>query len=63
MTARGVVTLCDEHYLPGLIRLHESVHTSHPCPIVCFDAGTAHWQEATRPIMAAATPHASALVT
>lgn len=39
MTARGVVTLCDEHYLPGLIRLHESVHTSHPCPIVCFDAG------------------------
>jgi hypothetical protein len=36
---RGVVTLCDEAYFPGLLLLHESIQTSCPCPIVCYDAG------------------------
>jgi hypothetical protein len=36
---RAVVTLCDSHYYPGLVRLHESIATSFPCQILCYDAG------------------------
>lgn len=36
---RGIVTLCDSNYFPGLLMLYKSVQESDPCPIVCFDAG------------------------
>jgi hypothetical protein len=39
MRERGVVTLCDGNYFPGLLQLHASIQTSHPCPVVCYDAG------------------------
>jgi hypothetical protein len=39
MIDRGVVTLCDENYYPGLIRLHTSIQTSYPSTVICYDAG------------------------
>lgn len=39
MIERGVVTLCDSNYYPGLMRLHGSIQTSDPCPVLCYDAG------------------------
>ena len=39
MQPQGVVTLCDEHYFPGLLALHASIQTSHPYPLACYDAG------------------------
>lgn len=36
---RGVVTLCDANYYPGLLELHRSIRTSAPYPIVCYDVG------------------------
>jgi hypothetical protein len=39
MTERGIVTLCDRNYFPGLLQLHASVQTSHPCRVICYDAG------------------------
>lgn len=36
---RGVVTLCDQNYYPGLLQLHASIQTSYPCPVICYDAG------------------------
>ena len=39
MTERGVVTLCDGNYFPGLLKLHASIQSSHPCRVVCYDAG------------------------
>ena len=39
MTERGVVTLCDRNYYPGLLQLHASIQTSDPCRVVCYDAG------------------------
>ena len=36
---RGVVTLCDQNYYPGLLQLHASIQTSDPCLVVCYDAG------------------------
>jgi hypothetical protein len=39
MAERGVVTLCDSNYFPGLLQLHASIQTSHPCRVVCYDAG------------------------
>ena len=39
MIERGVVTLCDENYFPGLLQLHASIQTSDPCDVLCYDAG------------------------
>jgi hypothetical protein len=36
---RGVVTLCDGNYYPGLIQLYTSIQTSDPCAVLCYDAG------------------------
>jgi hypothetical protein len=36
---RGIVTLCDANYYPGLLALHASVRGSDPCEICCYDAG------------------------
>ncbi|MGZ4416251.1 MAG: hypothetical protein ACXVRZ_18060 [Gaiellaceae bacterium] len=44
---RGVVTLCDDNYFPGLLRLHESIATSAPYPIACFDVGFTAEQRST----------------
>lgn len=44
--ARGVVTLCDSNYYPGLLQLHASIQTSDPCRIVCYDAGLTPAQRA-----------------
>ncbi|MEA2160823.1 MAG: hypothetical protein QOD66_3203 [Solirubrobacteraceae bacterium] len=39
MGERGVVTLCDRNYFPGLLALHASIQSSHPCHVICYDAG------------------------
>jgi hypothetical protein len=39
MRPRGVVTICDANYFPGLLNLHASIQTSYPCPVVCYDVG------------------------
>lgn len=39
MFDRGVVTLCDAAYYPGLLALHASIHDLDPVPIVCYDIG------------------------
>lgn len=39
MKERGVVTLCDQNYYPGLIQLHASIQSSYPCTVICYDAG------------------------
>jgi hypothetical protein len=36
---RGVVTLCDANYYPGLRMLHASIASSTPCDVVCYDVG------------------------
>jgi len=36
---RGVVTLCDANYYPGLRMLHASIAAGTPCDVVCYDAG------------------------
>ncbi len=36
---RGVVTLCDSHYFPGLLALHASIQSSDPCDVIAYDAG------------------------
>ncbi|MBV9670089.1 MAG: hypothetical protein JOZ43_03955 [Acidobacteriales bacterium] len=41
---RGVVTLCDSNYYPGLLQLHASIQTSDPCPVLCYDAGLSRAQ-------------------
>lgn len=43
---RGVVTLCDANYYPGLLALHASVRSSDPCEVVCYDAGLTAEQRA-----------------
>jgi hypothetical protein len=43
---RGVVTLCDRNYYPGLLGLHASIQTSDPCPVFCYDAGLTAAQRA-----------------
>lgn len=39
MTDRGVVTLGDSNYYPGLLQLHASIQSSDPCPVLCYDIG------------------------
>jgi hypothetical protein len=39
MNERGVVTLCDQNYYPGLLQLHASIQSSHPYSVICYDAG------------------------
>ena len=39
MQRRGVITLADANYFPGLVGLHVSIQTSWPCPIACYDVG------------------------
>lgn len=47
MSNQGVVTLCDQNYFPGLLKLHESIRTSRPYPVACYDIGlTAEQREA-----------------
>jgi hypothetical protein len=36
---KGVVTLCDENYYPGLLQLYASIQTSFPCQLICYDIG------------------------
>jgi hypothetical protein len=36
---RGVVTLCDANYYPGLRMLHASIASSTPVDVICYDAG------------------------
>jgi hypothetical protein len=36
---RGIITLCDENYFPGLLMLHRSVQESQPCMVACYDLG------------------------
>jgi len=43
---RGVVTLCDANYYPGLLLLHASVQSNSPCEVVCYDAGLTAAQRA-----------------
>jgi len=43
---RGVVTLCDANYYPGLLALHASIRSSDPCEVVCYDAGLTDEQRA-----------------
>ena len=44
-TGRGVVTLADENYFPGLELLAQSVQADYPVPIVCFDIGLSREQK------------------
>ena len=46
MPSRGVITLCDEGYFPGLLALNASIQTSCPTPVVCFDVGLTQAQRA-----------------
>lgn len=39
MRQRGVVTLADATYFPGLLALHASIRSSFPVPVACFDIG------------------------
>ncbi len=39
MIDRGVVTLCDSTYYPGLLALHASVQSAYPCMVFAYDAG------------------------
>jgi hypothetical protein len=39
VSERGVVTLCDSAYYPGLVRMHASIQTSDPTCVICYDAG------------------------
>jgi len=49
MQRRGVITLADANYFPGLVGLHSSIQTSWPCPIACYDVGlTPQQQKAAR---------------
>lgn len=43
---RGVVTLSDRAYFPGLLALHASIQSSHPCDVICYDAGLTPSQRA-----------------
>lgn len=43
---RGVVTLCDQFYYPGLLLMHLSVQESSPCPVFCYDIGLTTAQRA-----------------
>lgn len=36
---RGIVTLCDSNYYPGLIALHASVRAGGPYRVIAYDAG------------------------
>jgi hypothetical protein len=44
--SRGIVTLADYNYFPGLMLLHRSVQETWPLPIACFDAGITKQQKA-----------------
>jgi hypothetical protein len=46
MPERGVVTLCDANYFPGLLALHASIRSSTPVPVACFDIGLSDAQRA-----------------
>ncbi len=40
MQTRGVITLADAAYFPGLLALHASIQSSSgPFPVGCFDIG------------------------
>jgi hypothetical protein len=43
---RGVITLADANYFPGLVALHASIRTSFPAPVACFDIGLTDAQKA-----------------
>lgn len=43
---KGIVTLADENYFPGLMLLHRSVQESWPLPVACFDLGLSEQQRA-----------------
>jgi hypothetical protein len=45
MRARGVITLADANYFPGLLALHASIRTSFPVPVACYDIGLTEAQK------------------
>lgn len=46
MQPRGVVTLADGAYFPGLLALHASIQASSPVPVACYDIGLTPSQRA-----------------
>jgi hypothetical protein len=46
MNERGVVTLGDANYYPGVVQLYASIQTSNPCPVFCYDIGFSAAQRA-----------------
>ncbi len=44
MQPRGIVTLSDATYFPGLLALHASIQTSSEAPVACYDIGLTHEQ-------------------
>ena len=46
MAERGVVTLCDRNYYPGVRALHASIQASLPVRVACFDVGLTPEQRA-----------------
>src|SRR5579871_6578567 len=52
MGERGIVTLADAAYFPGLLALHRSIQEIEPHPIICYDIGLTreqHTQAAAMP--------------
>ena len=43
---KGVVTLADANYFPGLMGLVGSIRTSYPYPVACYDIGLTPEQRA-----------------
>ncbi|HET9393876.1 MAG TPA: hypothetical protein VFO29_10215 [Candidatus Rubrimentiphilum sp.] len=39
MLERGIVTLSDAAYFPGLLALHRSIQQMQPYPVMCYDIG------------------------
>lgn len=57
LAERGIITLADENYFPGLEMLHRSVQALSPLDVACFDLGLTAAQRAA----AAATPRLTIL--
>lgn len=46
LSDKGIITLADCNYFPGLMLLHQSVQESWPVPVACFDLGLTDDQRA-----------------
>jgi len=47
LAERGIVTLCDSSYFPGLLQMHGSIQSSFPCAVIAYDAGLSAAQRAS----------------